>query len=237
MNRMMTSHRDESPASKMPKEMAKKQTLYKRLTDGEEAFMVDGEKVARPRVGSANFDQVFITENMAFAFIDGSDHNLIYNMYLNNPDVGSVKQMLRENLPEHWKNQGQDFPKETDFDIKEQQSEVLRNAKKRGSVRDVTQIRSNFGPQEPFMYPIATATPDFKFPDPEPKDEGHSIEDALEQEISIESTYKDANQDEKPSLGKSKPNSVSDNVKVSMVSMGDSEKLQRARANNVNLAA
>jgi hypothetical protein len=150
MNRMMTVHRDGSAASKMPKETAKKQTLYKGLTDGEEASMVDGEKMAKRRTGSANFYQVFILENMSFAFIDGPDNNLIYNMYLNNPDVSTVKQMLKENLPELRKNEANDAPNETDSSIKEQQLESLRNAKKRGSVRVAGQMKSNSGPQEPF---------------------------------------------------------------------------------------
>lgn len=150
MNRMLTGQRDRSAASKMPKETAKKQFLYKGLTDGDEASYVDGEKVARRKTGSANFDQIFILENMSFAFIDGPHNNLIYNMYLNNPDVSTVKQMLKENLPELWKNEASDSPNETDSSIKEQQLENVRNSKERGKVRVAGQMKTNFRPQVTF---------------------------------------------------------------------------------------
>jgi hypothetical protein len=150
MNRILTGQRDGSAASKMHKETAKKQFLYKGLTDGDEASNVDGEKVTRRKTGSAIFDQVFILENMSFAFIDGPHNNLIYNMYLNNPDVGTVKQMLKENLPELWKNEASDSPNETGSSIKEQQLENLRNSKERGKVRVAGQMKSNFRPQVTF---------------------------------------------------------------------------------------
>jgi hypothetical protein len=59
----------------------------------------------------------------------------------------------------------------------------------------------------------------------------------MEEEISLGEGDNNSLQDEKPGPGNWKSGSASENVWVSAVSEGDSEKLKRAGKNNVRLAA
>jgi hypothetical protein len=74
-------------------------TLFRRLTD--ENYDPTDPKIAQP-VGKASevtLDK-FCTDDLAFAFIEGPENKIKYNMYLNTTDVKGIQAMLESENPE-----------------------------------------------------------------------------------------------------------------------------------------
>ena len=69
------------------------ETLFRRLTDVNDDLA--DPKIAQPgRKASRLTDACFCPDNLAFAYIEGPENKIKYNMYLNQPDVKGIQAML-----------------------------------------------------------------------------------------------------------------------------------------------